>query len=519
MTAVDVDDQVASGRGDDALPAAQRATLKEAALSSARSLTLIRAGSQLLRFGSSVVVAHFVLPAEMGHVAIALIFCAIAQNLATHGLGAPLIQRKTIAREDLESAVLVSVAGGVVLSVLVFALTPPLLTPIFGGATVRLIRLAAVMFTLTGLSVVPQTLLERRLEFRRLSFIEGASELALATVNVSLAVAGFGGKSLIIGSLAAAAMVTILCLFSARGGWPRWHRGKAREQISFGGPAALASILELGYRNIDYVMLGARLPAAQVGYYFRAFALGVDYQQRVSSIAVRIAFPVYSRAANLADMRAIRARVGRTQATLVFPGLALLVALAPSLVPAVFGEAWRPSVVPTQILAVGGMFALMRMTTTPFLLALKKPRALLGFNLFAVVFYGAVVLAATPFGLTFICAMVVGAQLVLLLASFGLLVRLGGVAMSQLWDEAAAGTIGAAALTAATWPFAMALNHAGMPWIVTVLLASAAGLGVYASTLRCFFPAAWQDLLMVLRRVLPSIGFRPSQTRTTPASR
>ena len=77
-----------------------------------------------------------------------------------------------------------------------------------------------------------------------------------------------------------------------------------REIAGFGLPAGLASMAMVGYGNIDYLILGAKLSPAQVGFYYRAYTLGVQYETKISDIISRIAFPVYSRTEDLDHMRA-----------------------------------------------------------------------------------------------------------------------------------------------------------------------------------------------------------------------
>ena len=85
----------------------------------------------------------------------------------------------------------------------------------------------------------------------------------------------------------------------------------------FGGPASGAGLLHVAITNVDYTILAARLSAAQVGFYWRAFQIGVVYQDKISGIMMRLAFPIYSRTRDLdraappARARDARARRGR----------------------------------------------------------------------------------------------------------------------------------------------------------------------------------------------------------------
>ena len=84
--------------------------------------------------------------------------------------------------------------------------------------------------------------------------------------------------------------------------------------------------------------------AAQVGLFWRAFQLGVVYQEKISGIMMRLAFPVYSRTTDLDELRRFHERATRIHAAVLLPLLSLLIVTAPDLVPWVFGERWAPAV-------------------------------------------------------------------------------------------------------------------------------------------------------------------------------
>lgn len=120
-----------------------------------------------------------------------------------------------------------------------------------------------------------------------------------------------------------------------------------RDLLPYGGPAALACVSWTGFRNGDYAVIGARLGAAQAGFYWRGFQLGV------STIMTQIAFPVLARTVDGGVVR-LRRRMVRLLTVVLFPLLASLVLVAPVVVPWLFGADWEPAVLPTQILAGAG---------------------------------------------------------------------------------------------------------------------------------------------------------------------
>ena len=127
--------------------------------------------------------------------------------------------------------------------------------------------------------------------------------------------------------------------------------------VSFGLPTALSGLAYTGTRNVDYAIVSAAFGPARTGYYYRAYLLGVDYQNKFSRILVQILFPLFSRAESIESMRILRARVIRANAAVVFPALGVFILTAPVLVPFVLGSNWEPAVVPAQVLAAGGLAA------------------------------------------------------------------------------------------------------------------------------------------------------------------
>ena len=127
-------------------------------------------------------------------------------------------------------------------------------------------------------------------------------------------------------------------------------------------------------------ILAARISAAQVGFYWRAFQIGVVYQDKISGIMMRLAFPVYSRTRDLEQLRRLHERATRVHAAVVVPILAVGIVVIPVLVPWMFGDAWRPAVRPAQILCVAGMVAAVLTGFAQVLLAAGRPKALFRFN-------------------------------------------------------------------------------------------------------------------------------------------
>ena len=496
----------------------KRGQLKEATLAGVRWMAVARVTVEVILLISTVILARLLTPAEFGRAAVALITSSFALALTSESFGAALVQRKDLKERHLETAFLMSLALGAGLAILTFATAPIIAEPLFGKATVGLVQLAAPLFLFAGINAVPNAILQRRLDFQRLSTIEMVSRATGAMVAIALALTGLNPEALVIGAVAGGFVSTVQLVIAVPLPRPRIGRSAIRDIGSFGLPAALSGLVRQTNRNVDYAILGATMAATQVGYYWRAFQFGVEYQSKISSIMLRIAFPVYSRTRNIAEMRRLRSRIVRAHATLLFPLQAGLIATAPVLIPWLLGDSWKPAVLPMQILSIAGMTAVIMNGLGPLLLALGKPKALLWWNVASLVPYAAMIYLIAPLGLIQVCVGVVALRiLTLLIAHAFLFQRLAGIPMRRLWDDAGPATISSISLLGVSFPLVHWLSGVGAPPPVILTAAGIGGLSAYALTLRLVFADAWSDILLLARRVLPDRWQRTSSPPLTEA--
>ena len=492
--------------------------VRAATLRGLRWIVFTRPASELVSMASMVVCAHLISPAEFGRFAIAVIVGELA-FIPSAGVGAALVQRPQMSREHLEAGFALALLTGLALVAFTFVAATVIVVPVFGARTAELVRLSTPAFFIAAASTVPAALLQRRLEFRRLGVIDIVGSAAAASVSIGLAVAGFNGVALVFGVLAGGLIGTILMWSWAPPPVPRLRRGPVREVLGYGGPAALAAVSWIGFRNCDYAIVGARLGALSAGLYFRAYTLGVEYQKKVSKVLSSVAFPMLARTGSSGDMDELQTRIVRLLTLVLFPLLALLAILAPVLVPWLFGRPWAGAVVPTQILAVGGAATLVIDAAGAKIMAAGRPRALLGYGWAHFAAYGTTVFIVAPLGLT---AVAVGAAVVhglfLIVAYVLMLHGSDEKPLRRLWADVAPATVASAALVAVAGPVGLALSRAHMstvPYLAAVSLTAAAA---YLVTLRGLFPGSLRSLQTFVMRILPQRLVRGTTKRLAPAS-
>jgi O-antigen/teichoic acid export membrane protein len=482
-------------------------SIKKATIDGVRWVVIARAITDVIALGVAVALARMIEPDQFGRAAVALIFVPLAAILTFEGFASALVQRPSFDESHRRSATLTSIAGGAILSLLLLVLAQPIGGPVFGIETADLLELISPVFLLASIGAVPRATLWRRLDFRRMSIIDVLSMLTGTAVALGLAIAGMDAEAIVLGAVATTASCSALLFISAPPPWPRWHARSQREITGFGLPAALAGLVHVAFNNVDYAILAARLSAFQAGFYWRAFNLGVVYQDKLSGVMLKVAFPVYSRTESREELRRLHSRATRVLATVIFPLQALLIVLAPVLIPFAFGPAWEEAVVPAQILGVAGMAAAILTGYPQVMLAVGKPKELLRFNLAMLTGFAIAVGLASGQGLAVIAVAVVLVYACILLGAYKfLLQRHAGIPMWSLLRELSPAVVGCFALAAVALPLRFALEGAGAPDAVTLLVAGPVGLLAYAVLLRTAFPAAWHDVVMIVEKVAPPLG-------------
>jgi lipopolysaccharide exporter len=488
-------------------PAADAHDLREAAAHGIRWASIARPTIEVLQLGSIVVLARLVGPADFGHFAVAAIAQEVAYLIVAGGLSSALVQRKSIGREHLESGMALGLCLGLALAVLTLAAASWVVDPVFGSRTASFVRLMSPLCLVSALNTVPLATLRRRLALRRLAEIEMLSTLTRVAVAIGLAVAGLNGEALVLGVVAGCAVTLLITWVSAPPPAPRLHRRASRELLGYGLPASLAAFSWVGFSNVDYALIGARLGALQTGFYFRAYTLAVEYQNKVSIVMGQVGFPVLSRTDSAAELTRLHRQMVRLLTLVVFPLLVLLAIGAPVLVPFLFGDRWDPAVVPVQILALGGASTLVIDAAGTVLMAKGRARALLGYGVAHFSAYGLAVYLLVPFG---IVAVAIGAAVVhtlFLFVAYALILNDSPERpLRRLWEDVAPSTVSCIGLTAAALPASYALTAAGLSQPVWLALLGAVGIPAYLATLRVCFPDVWRTQAAVVRRVLPDFG-------------
>lgn len=449
------------------------------------------------------VLARLVAPAEFGRYAIALIVLLLA-GVPTQALHYTIVQRDNISRDHLKTGQTLTILIGLTVCAFCLAASYTVVPSLFDARTAFLVRLMIPACFINSVNTVQYATITRRLEFRRLSLLDMTITLVGIAVSIPLAVLGLNGEAMVLGVLAGSIAGFILICCWVLPPVPSLRLRGARELLRSGGHAAFAAASLVGFQNCDYVIVGARLGALQAGYYFRAYTLGVMYQAKVSQVLYGLGFAVLSRVRSNDEIHRLRQRMVHTITLILFPLLTALVIVAPKFVTWLYGPAWRASVVPVQILALGGGAMLVSEAITVTMLGTGRARAVMWWRWGHFLAYGAAVFAVARLGLTAIAVAAVVVHTTFLIISYLLLFN-GCLrrAFTTLAEDVLPAGACSVALAAVALPVSMFASTMGIPMIPYLIIIAIAGGAGYFISMRFWFPNEFCHLGLLAGRVLP----------------
>lgn len=329
-------------------------SLRAQALSGIRWTAGARLTSQLITWSITLIVIRVLAPADYGLLAMATVFVSLLSMFSELGLGAAVVQRT-----DLDGLLTRRVFAVVLLVHFVLAALLASLAPLVGSfygepRVVPVLQVLACQFVLAAFAVIPDALLQRRMEFRNRSLIDLGAAIVASLTTLGLAIGGAGVWALVAGSLVGQSCRTVglnwISPFLER---PSFTLGGMRPLLRFGGQISVAQLLWMMFSQADILICAKLLGNEALGFYAVAMHLASLPNQRISALVNQVAFPAFS------NMQHDLHRVGtnllsgvRILSFVAFPILWGASSLAPELVATVLGAKWLPSAVPLQALAV-----------------------------------------------------------------------------------------------------------------------------------------------------------------------
>jgi O-antigen/teichoic acid export membrane protein len=326
----------------------------------ARALSWMAGGqlvSQILWFGSLIVLGALLPPSAFGVVAVGLVVLWAGNVLVGTGTRAAIIATPDLSAADVRSATALTAGTGLVIALGVIVLAGPIATTFASGGDAAALRGLAPAIAFMGLAIVPMALLDKRLAFKRTAGAKVVATLAASLGAIGAGLAGAGVGALVARQVLFQGILAILAWTLVRGVLPRGGPRRGRLALRRAGSRAFFALAVADFTalTVDTLVVGRLTDATQLGLYTLAFTLAFSPLTQFSWQIGQVLFPVAAATEDVARVAARTLIAVRMTALVLLPLAPPAIILAPVLVPAVLGERWSGLVAPFQVLVVAGV--------------------------------------------------------------------------------------------------------------------------------------------------------------------
>lgn len=310
---------------------------------------------QLVQVASTLLIAHFVVPAAYGALTIALAALGFARYAGDLGVANSFLAVPALDDDVRETGAFVALMLAVCETAALLALAPILASALHGPAyTADIIRVLAVCLTLEALRFGPMVTLNRELRFARYGALVLAETLMLYMSQIGLLLAGLGVWALVIGQLVRSAGGTIVYLWFGGGATRPARRVSVlpllRRALPFQGPAVLAGLSGLLFPLVLTIALTAR----GIGFWGWATVLATPIAAIVTVVS-GVSLPTLARMRRDDPAQVSRAVDIMIRASVLAPaaGAGALIGFAHPLITRLFGARWHPALGAVELNLIG----------------------------------------------------------------------------------------------------------------------------------------------------------------------
>jgi O-antigen/teichoic acid export membrane protein len=307
-----------------------------------RHTVVSQAVTQLVRFGTNIVLARLLTPEDFGIVAIALVVSVLLDQVKDFGTGSAIIQRESVDDKLLNSVFYLNLALGALLGLGLY-LSAGSLASLLGNPDAKpVLQAFSVLTVVTSLAQIHNSLLRRNLRFFEIGIVTSVSAVVTALVSIGGALLGLNYWALVIGTAVGTITGTVLVWV-----YDRWRPSLTLSLASlksiwgYSLHLFLSNIMFMFFTQVDKIIIGRFLGSTALGTYTLAQRTVTSPVQSVSTVVSQVAFPAFSRRQN--DHAALRnaiVRSSRVVALITFPAMIGLAVLAEPTVKVVFGSQW-----------------------------------------------------------------------------------------------------------------------------------------------------------------------------------
>jgi len=372
---------------------------------------------QLIGFGFGIYFLRILAPNDYGLVAMLAIFIGIASTIINFGFSTALINKQNATHEDYNAVFWFTSFVGLMIYIILF-FSAPLIAQFYGKPQlIQLSRFIFIPFLLSGMGMVPNAILLKKLVIKQQAIIDIISLLTACIIGLILAIEGFAYWAIAVQSVIFISLGAILRLITVP--WKptlNFNFSPLKQMYSFSIKLFLTNIFIQINTYIFSVILGKFFEPADLGQYDRGQKWVIMGNAFISGMINSVTQPVLAQINEDKERQiSVLRKLIRFGSFVSFPLMLGLAFVGREFILIAVGERWLPSVPILQLFCISGAFGFLVTLFTNLIFTQGKSNIFMYVTIVIGLLQVAVILCLLPLG---IIPMLIGCISVYLMGIF-----------------------------------------------------------------------------------------------------
>lgn len=329
-----------------------------------------------ISFGTTIILARILNPSVFGLYALAFVAIDAMGLFKSMGFDSALIRKKGDTEKAANTAFFIIPLLGVILY-LILSMSAPMIGEFFKNQEiVSVIKALGIIFIISCFGKVPAAILEKNMQFKKVTIMEVSSTLVYAASAITFAILKFGVWSLVIAYILKTLNQNILAWILSK--WRpcfEFDKKVALEMFHFGKFIFLGAVVWFLKMNLDNLLVGKLLGVVALGLYAIAFNIANFIADYFGTKVNRVVFPAYSKLqGDISDLRRASLETLKLISIIALPLGVLLFFFGDGFVSLVYGPKWAGATGVLKILVFAGVFNTLPVGLNAVFLACGKPK-------------------------------------------------------------------------------------------------------------------------------------------------
>lgn len=248
-----------------------------------------------ITFLVGIILARILTPDEYGLVGIVMIIVTVLNSIVDSGFGRALIRNIKADDTDYSTAFFTNLVISVVLYIILFVSAPWIASFFSRPELVALTKVTGLVIIINALSLIQNTILTKRIDFKTKTKASLLSAIASGVVGIGMAFSGFGVWALV-GQTISRQLLYTVCLWIFNKWLPllKFSWKSFNEMWGFGWKLLVSNLIDTIWNELYQVVIGKFYSPATLGQYTRGNQFASIFSQNLTAVVQRVSYPALS---------------------------------------------------------------------------------------------------------------------------------------------------------------------------------------------------------------------------------